>query len=558
MSRIYDIAHEYVDRLAALNPLVATAIGVSGHDHEMTDFSPDGVEAGAALDRETLASLAAVEPEGERDRIAREAMREDLNLSLERHEAGLHFRSLNVLYCPVQSVRQTFDLMPRDTEQHWANIAARARLVPDGLASYRATLQEGIARGLTVARRQVRGVAEQAAVWAGSNDAPPFFDSLIEAYDEAGIANTALRSDLVAAAGNATTAYADMAAFLRDTYLPAAVVPDGVGLDRYQLDSRAYTGARLDLDETYAWGWDQVRWIQEEMTATAGRIVSGGTMSDAKTLLDTDPARAIEGVEPFRGWMQDLQDRTISDLDGTHFDIADPVKTVEVMIAPPGGALAMYYTGPSEDFSRPGRTWYPAGGKTRFPLWGEVSIAYHEGVPGHHFQIATTVSLTDQLSRFQRLIGGTSGYVEGWGLYAERLMGELGYLDNPDYYLGMLASQLFRAKRVAVDIGMHLGLRIPGDADFHPGETWTPDLALEFMKIDAPFDPAFMASEIDRYLGLPGQAISYKVGERAWLAARDEAKQRAGAAFDLKAWHNRALDLGPMGLDQMSREMTAL
>jgi uncharacterized protein (DUF885 family) len=281
-------------------------------------------------------------------------------------------------------------------------------------------------------------------------------------------------------------------------------------------------------------------------------------MSDAKTLLDTDPARAIEGVEPFRGWMQDLQDRTISDLDGTHFDIADPVKTVEVMIAPPGGALAMYYTGPSEDFSRPGRTWYPTGGKTRFPLWGEVSIAYHEGVPGHHFQIATTVSLTDQLSRFQRLIGGTSGYVEGWGLYAERLMGELGYLDNPDYYLGMLASQLFRAKRVAVDIGMHLGLRIPGDADFHPGETWTPDLALEFMKIDAPFDPAFMASEIDRYLGLPGQAISYKVGERAWLAARDEAKQRAGAAFDLKAWHNRALDLGPMGLDQMSREMTAL
>ena len=134
--------------------------------------------------------------------------------------------------------------------------------------------------------------------------------------------------------------------------------------------------------------------------------------------------------------MQDLQDRTIAELEGTHFDLSEPVKRIEALIAPPGGALAMYYTGPSEDFSRPGRTWYPTGGKTRFPLWREVSIAYHEGVPGHHFQIATTKSLSDELSRYQRLIAGTSGYSEGWALYAERLMGELGYLDNPDYYMG--------------------------------------------------------------------------------------------------------------------------
>ena len=100
------------------------------------------------------------------------------------------------------------------------------------------------------------------------------------------------------------------------------------------------------------------------------------------------------------------------ELNGEHFDIPEPVRQIEAMIAPPGGALAMYYTGPTEDFSRPGRTWYPTGGATRFPLWRELSVCYHEGVPGHHLQIGTTRWLGERLSRFQRLLAGTSGYVE--------------------------------------------------------------------------------------------------------------------------------------------------
>ena len=200
------------------------------------------------------------------------------------------------------------------------------------------------------------------------------------------------------------------------------------------------------------------------------------------------------------------------------------------MIAPPGGAAAMYYTGPSEDFSRPGRTWYPTLGKTRFPLWGEVSICYHEGVPGHHLQIAQVRYLADSLSRFQRTLAGTSGHAEGWALYAERLMGELGYLDDPAYELGMLRAQAMRAVRVVVDIGMHLELAIPADERYHPGETWTPELALPFViERSRSSPPTSWRSEVDRYLGLPGQAISYKVGERVWLGARDAARARAGA-----------------------------
>lgn len=556
MSRIFDISDQYIDRISELQPIIATYFGVPGHETEMPDNSPAGDAAQAELDRSTLRELNEAQPENDRDRLARDVMTEEIEIGLEAYDAGEQYRGMNILHSPFQNARQIFDLMARDTKEDWDNIAARMSRVPDALGSYRETLEEGASKGETTTRRQVRGVIEQAKVYSGQGDGQSFFDGLVSAYDATELSDGALRERLANAARDASEAFANFGTFLSDDHINATPERDGVGRERYELKARSYLGAQIDFEETYAWGWEQVRWAESEMAATANKIVPGGDFFAAKKLLDEDPARSIEGADAFKAWMQDLQDQTIEDLDGTHFDIADPVKTVEVMIAPPGGALAMYYTGPSEDFSRPGRTWYPVPeGKDRFPLWGEVSIVYHEGVPGHHFQIATTISLGDQLSRFQKLAAGTSGYVEGWGLYAERLMGELGYLDNPDYYLGMLGSQLFRSQRVVVDIGMHLGLRIPNDSAFHPGEVWTPDLALEFMQPTSPFGPQFMVSEIDRYLGMPGQAISYKVGERYWLDAREQAKAAAGAEFDLKAWHNRALDLGPMGLAQMQREM---
>ena len=311
----------------------------------------------------------------------------------------------------------------------------------------------------------------------------------------------------------------------------------------------------MDLDETYTWGWEELYRIEERMREVAARILPGETVVAVGDHLDHDASRTIEGVDAFRSWNQDLIDRTIAELDGTHFDIAAPLRRCEAMIAPPGGAAAMYYTGPSEDFSRPGRTWYPTQGRTTFPLWREVSTCYHEGVPGHHLQVAQVKYLSEQLSRYQRAFGFLSGHGEGWALYAERLMGELGYLEDPAYELGMLGAQAMRAVRVIVDIGMHLELRIPTSERYHPGETWTGELALPFV-IERSCEPEhFMRSEVDRYLGWPGQAISYKVGERVWLEARADAQRRHGADFDLKKFHSYALDLGGMGLGPLRDEL---
>ncbi len=552
-----EIADHYVVRHASLDPIAATMEGITGHDTEMTDYSPDAAEQRAEHDRATLRALAGAGPTGERGRIAVEMMRDRLQVNVDLYELGEHLRDLNILGSPVQNIRQVFDQMPTDSEHDWETVAARVGLVPEALSSLQAAYDEGIAQGLVAARRQVVGCVQQAEVWSGTggSDSRPFFQALVDRFDASGVGSPALRATLEERAERAIAAYASFARYLIEEYSPHASERDPVGAERYAVWARVYNGTELDLEETYAWGWDELHRIEHAMRSVGERILPDSSLGEVIELLESDPARSIEGEDALRGWLQNLMDQTIAELNGVHFDIPGPVQRVEAMIAEPGGAAAMYYTGPSEDFSRPGRTWYPTLGRTRFPLWGEVSICYHEGVPGHHLQVAQVRYLADQLNRYQRTLGWVSGHGEGWALYAERLMGELGYLDNPDYELGMLRAQAMRAVRVVVDIGMHLELPIPAGERYHPGEQWTPELALPFVIERSMFPEDFMRSEVDRYLGLPGQAISYKVGERVWLESRDDARRRHGERFDLKAWHRFGLDLGSMGLDQLRREL---
>jgi uncharacterized protein (DUF885 family) len=331
--------------------------------------------------------LAAAAPEGDRDRIAADVLREALETSIELYEAGEHLRELNVIASPVQAVRMCFDMMPTETEEDWEVIAGRMGLVPEGLSSYQASLTEGVRQGLVAARRQAVECMRQAETWSGvEGETRPFFATFVDRFDESGIDNPALRDTLAERSGRATEAYASLARFFADEYAPHASERDAVGAERYGRLARVFNGMELDLAEAYEWGWDELHRIEHAMGEVAERILPGETLDAVIEHLETDPDRAIEGVDEFRRWLQDLLDTTVAELDGVHFDIPGPVKRVEAMIAPPGGAAAMYYTGPSEDFTRPGRTWYPTLGKTRFPLWGEVSICYHEGVPGHHLR----------------------------------------------------------------------------------------------------------------------------------------------------------------------------
>ncbi len=552
-SAVRQLCDTYIEHLAALDPVTATSRGLLGHDDELTDYSPQGIGARTELDRATLAALEALPATEGDDRVAAGFLGDWLRSRQAIDDAGESLRTLRIISSPFQLVRQVFDVMPRETEDDWGTIARRMEKLPASLGGLRASLEAAVARGLPPARRQVLACAEQGAAWAGLSGTSPFFASLVAQYTGA---DETLRRRLASASQAAGSAYAEMSQWLRDVLAPVGSERDAVGLDRYALAARQYLGASIDPLETYAWGWEELHRLEAERAQTAGLIVPGGGVQEAIELLESDPARAVHGEEALRAFLQELIDRTVSELDGVHFDIPAPLHRVEAMIAPPGGAAAQYYTGPSEDFSRPGRTWYPTLGRSVFPLWGEVSTCYHEAVPGHHLQVGQIRYLKDRLSRFQRHVFNT-GHGEGWALYAERLMDELGYFANPEHRLGFLQSQLLRALRVVVDIGIHLELTIPAGESFHPGERWTSELGLDFLLTRGRHRPDFLRSELDRYLGWPGQAICYKVGERFWLEARAEARRRQGASFDLKRFHTRALALGPLTLGQLVAEVAA-
>ena len=558
MGRIDDLANRYVDQWAALNPLGATYVGIAGHDHRLDDLSVEGFAAQAELTRATLAEVAQVEPGDERERVAKEAMVERLTLGLALYDAGEATSELNVIASPLHSVRRVFDLMPTEGEEAVANISARLGGVPAALEDLKRTLAEAADAGHVSARQQILEVAKQCDVWTdpGGDD---FFHGLTTRLDTGG--DEALRSDLERRAAAATAATAGFARFLRDELAPRGRAKQAAGRERYALASQYFLGAEIDVDETYAWGFAELARLEAEMRDVAAAIVGpGATVDEAVAALDADPARQIFGKEAFRDWMQALADKAMADLHGTHFDIPEQVRRIECCLAPisDGG---IYYTGPSEDFARPGRMWWSVPqGVTEFSTWREVTTVYHEGVPGHHLQVAQTQVRANLLNRWQRLLSWSSGHGEGWALYSERLMDELGYLEDPGDKLGMLDGQAFRAARVIVDIGMHLELPVPADNPFgfHPGETWTPQLGWEFMRAHCRTPDETLRFELNRYLGWPGQAPSYKVGERIWLAARDEAKNRKGADFDLKSFHRDALNLGSVGLDVLQASIARL
>lgn len=554
MTPIFALSDRAITEMAALNPLLATFGGVPGHDAEMTDLSPDGEEVRAAQERALLAEIRALEPTNEDDRIAKGFIEERLEAAGMRHDLGEWMVGLNAIAAPACDVRAVFDLMDRDGEQAWANIAARLRDLPATMEGLTRTYELGRSRGIVAAARQVHAAADQAATWAGDR----WFDSLV-AEAEAAALPAALVADIRSGAEGANTAFDRFAQYLRGTYLPDASPTDGCGPERYRVAVREFLGADLDPQEMYDWAWTDFHSLRADIRRTCAEILPGGSFAEVIHLLDTDPARAVHGVDAYQAWLQDLTDEALA-RSKAHFEIPPQIDRCEARIPPEGSGAAAYYTGPSEDFSRPGRTWYPALGRTMFPKWGDVTTCYHESVPGHHLQIAYAKLQAGSLSRMQRN-GFISGHGEGWALYAEQLCDEFGWFRNADERLGFLGGQILRTVRVIIDIGMHLGYRIPegttlnDGTPFHGGEVWNADLAFEFAVKETGNTEAFMRSEIDRYLGWPGQAISYKIGQREWVAARDEAMARDGDAFDLKAWHTRALKLGAIGLGQLRTEL---
>lgn len=586
-SPVFQVCERYVTGLAALDPIWATMRGVSGAGGVATDYGPAGIEARADLARATLAELAAVTPgagagltagpgastagsrpgastagsrpgastvgsagagaeaQARADTAAATFLRGRLDTELALHDAGEPLRAVRAPFGLLSTVRDSVDLLPRATGEDWATVSGRLAAVPGMLGSWRQALALGLDRGLPGARRQAVEAAAQADRYATSATHAP----VVAAYGTGPLGPT-----LAAAALDAHSAYADTAAWLRTVYAPRAVDADGVGPERHALARRAVLGADPDPVESYEWAWAELHRIEDELAAESERVSPGAGLDAVTVLLDeTD---VVDGPEAYRAWLQDQHDAAIERLDGVHFDIAPQLRAVDATLAIGSSSGSAYYTPPDEAFTRAGRTWWPLGDRDRFAVWAEQTTVFHEGVPGHHLQLGQARVMGDALSRHQR-IGGVSGHAEGWALYAERLADELGWFDTPGRRLGMLKGSALRAARVVIDIGLHLDLPIPSAEARRHGPRWTFAVATEVLRDRSRIAPHRLLPEVVRYCGWPAQATAYKLGERAWLAARDEARARLGAGFDLKAWHTAALALGRMQLDDLPVALAA-
>lgn len=549
-SAIDTVADEWVDTIAVLAPTLGTYIGRDEVNDRFGDLSPAGHEEIASATRATLAKLAALEPVDAIDEVTKTDLSAELSLDLELHDAQWYLRDLNVIASAAQDVRSAFDLMPTATADDWSVIATRLAAVPDALRGYTETLRAGIAAGVTPARRQVVEVATQIDRYTADDG---FFAAFVaDAAPQEGNLPASLARTLADNSAAARVAYDELRRFLAEDLAPVATEVDAVGRELYALNSRRFLGATIDLDETYEWGREELARMVSEQTAIANEILPGSSVEEAVAHLEADPARKLVGTEALQRWMQETSDRAVAELGATHFDIPEAIRTLECMIAPTqeGG---IYYTGPTDDFSRPGRMWWSVPeGVTEFDTWRELTTVYHEGVPGHHLQIAQAVYNRAELNSWRRLLAGTSGHAEGWALYAERLMQQLGYLDDPADRLGMLDGQRMRAARVVLDIGVHLGKpRLDGEG------TWDAEYALDFMRKNVNMSDQFVQFEVNRYLGWPGQAPSYKVGQRIWEQVRDAYQAERGADFDVKEFHKRALDMGGVGLDTLRTALLA-
>jgi uncharacterized protein (DUF885 family) len=540
-------ADEYLRRRAEVDPGAAAALG-RPVGCVLEDLSWDGFAARHAADRAGLALLPA-EPT---DPLGR-AMSERLAAEIALYDSGFTTSLLAPLATPVHRLREVFDDLPADTETDWERIAEHLAVAAQGYADYAETLGRSVRRGGRIAARQVSTVADQVESWIGVTD---FYRGLV-AHHRGG---DALHRRLTDGADRVSAAATDFVGFLRRDLLPQATPVDAVGAELYRVTAGAFLGAPVEPAELYDYGWSELARLTDAARALAARLTGEDELPAARLALDARPGATVRPGPELVAWLQGRLDELGDRLDGRHFDIPAATRPVEARMVTAGSGV-MYYSPPDPGLTRPGRVWWSVPpGTTGVATWREASTVHHEGLPGHHLQFAVTMGTPD-LHPWQRYLCQVHGYAEGWAHYAEQLAVDWGLLRDDAELLGVYQAQLWRAARIVIDIGLHLGYPVPAGHPLVPADRadrWGPGMAADFLAGVAGTDPVTARYEVDRYLGWPGQALAFTVGARLWTAARDARSAAQRDAFDLKQFHMAALRLGPMGLGPLRATLEAM
>jgi uncharacterized protein (DUF885 family) len=524
-----------------MNPILATAVGDYRYNDQLGDYSLAAPAARHERDLADLARIKAIDSAGfsEQDLVSHDLFLRQLEQRVEDYDlkeyemplggsgggGGIH---ANLADLPLS--------MPFDSVKHYEDYISRLHEIPKALLQTEEVLKAGVKDHLV----PVRFIAEKIpGQTEGVITANPFILPLKKFPATFSEADKKRLTDQITATVNNEVfpAYKQFAAFITTDYIPytrttLSINSLGGGKRRYQATLRRFTTTDLSASRIHEIGLKEVDRITSEMTALAK--ANGYTdLASFREHIESDPkykavsAEAI--VEDFRKYIEQMEPH-LPEL----FNLLPKTAVTVEPIPPFDASAATHYQGGTPDGKRPGRVSVAVSDPTHRSYINDEAVAYHEGVPGHHLQITIQQSLTG-LPEFRKH-GGNSAYVEGWGLYAEELGKEIGFYQDPGSDYGRLRSELFRAVRLVVDTGIHdMG--------------WSRDQVVEYMRNSHAVDEPTIQAETDRYIGGPGQACSYKLGQLKIRELRERAKQQLGPKFNLKTFHDEVLSGGALPLD---------
>lgn len=556
MTTVRDIADEYTAALAAREPAAALALRIERPARALADLSPEWLEERYALQGEVLERLAAL-PGDVPDGVLRAVLVERLTGDRAMFDTGFTMRMAAGLASPMHLIVEGVEGLTISGDPGGLAVLERVEAAPDAVREYVRSLSRarelgraGRFAGPCVASvRQIGLLAEQAERWADWD----YFATLDRAPDLS--PELTARADAAAAA--MTAALRELVRFLREDLIPDAPAEDAMGTEVYSTMVASMLGTPVDLEDVYAYGWSEL----ERLVALSRELAEqlGGTGDDpvrsAAKLLDADPRYRLEGIDAIVAWLRRRVAESAEVLGAEAFDLPATIDDVECVVSQ-ASAGVVYYTPAPPDGSVPSRiVWTIPSGVPVAATWHEVTSVHHEGLPGHHLEHAVNRANAD-LHPWQRYLCEVHGYAEGWAHYAEALSDELGLIRDPAERLGMVLGQIWRSVRIVVDIGLHTRWPIPSNTLTAETE-WTPALARTFLEDFALVEPDLARFEVDRYLGIPGQALAFKVGAKLWMDARAAWKENRGTGARLADFHREALALGPMGLAPLRAQLLA-
>jgi uncharacterized protein (DUF885 family) len=548
-----DIADRYWEARLEASPLFATFLGDHRYDDQVDDLSPEADAAHRATWVALRDEADAIDPEGldETDRATRLLLVGELDDAV----TGIDARLIELASDQMQGIHADLLIMAGQLRapepEHAAMAVVRVRKLGGMLDQAADRYRAGLAAGRTPARINVDRSLNQVDGYLASPIERDPFANLAGPADWDG--EEAWRAEMAAAVtDHLRPAFARYRAVLADELLPVARPDDEPGLfhlaegpDLYRTLIHLHTGLDLTADELHEFGLHEVTEVlPAQYREIGGRHFGTTDLAEIFDHLLNDEDLRYRDTDEILAHAQGCLDEANAAI-GDWFGILPqaPCELVPVPDYLAADAPAAYYTPPAPDGSRPGEYHVNLHEPTAKSRAETASIAFHEAIPGHHLQLAIATERTD-LPAFRRLSWGHTAFVEGWALYTERLAGEMGLYRTDLDTLGMLAADSWRACRLVVDTGLH-------------ARGWTRTQAIEFMVEHAPVPRGEIEVEVDRYIGMPGQALAYKVGQREILRLRAEARDRLGDRFTLPGFHDVVLGGATVSLPVLAERVEA-